>query len=78
MCEGNPGEIDFGSSWREVRVSKGSSYRYLISGPKSYRDFRETDPRAFPALENRSGEGGGKFSNEKALGTRLVFGSYYL
>ena len=78
MYEGNPGEIDFGSSKREVRVSEGSSYRDLISGPKSYRDFRETSPRAFPALENRSGEGGGKFSNEKALGTRLVFGSYYL
>ena len=61
-----------------VRVSEGSSYRDLISGPKSYRDFRGTSPRAFPALENRSGDGGGKFSNEKALGTRLVFGSYYL
>ena len=24
---GNPGEIDFGSSWREVRVGEGSSYR---------------------------------------------------
>ena len=78
MYEGNPREIDFGSSKREVRVSEGSSYRDLISGPKSYRDFQETSPRAFPALENRSGEGGGKFSNERALGTRLVFGSYYL
>ena len=27
MYDGNPGEIDFGSSWREVRVSEGSSYR---------------------------------------------------
>ena len=27
MCDGNPGEIDFGSSQREVRVSEGSSYR---------------------------------------------------
>ena len=61
-----------------VRVGEGSSYRDLISGPKSYRDFRETSPRAFSALENRSGERGGKFSNEKALGTRLVFGSSYL
>ena len=61
-----------------VRVGEGSSYRDLISGPKSYRDFRETGPRAFPALENRSGEWGGEFSNEKALGTRLVLGSYYL
>ena len=26
MFDGNPGEIDFGSSWREVRVSEGSSY----------------------------------------------------
>ena len=26
MYEGNPGEIDFGSSQREVRVSEGSSY----------------------------------------------------
>ena len=27
MYDGNPGEIDFGSSQREVRVSEGSSYR---------------------------------------------------
>ena len=27
MYEGNPGEIDFGSSSREIRVSVGSSYR---------------------------------------------------
>ena len=27
MYDGNPGEIDFGSSLREVRVSVGSSYR---------------------------------------------------
>ena len=27
MYEGNPGQIDFGSSEREVRVSEGSSYR---------------------------------------------------
>ena len=27
MYEGNPGEIDFGSSLREVRVSDGASYR---------------------------------------------------
>ena len=27
MNEGNPGEIDFGSSQCEVRVSEGSSYR---------------------------------------------------
>ena len=27
MYEGNPREIDFGSSLREVRVSEGSSYR---------------------------------------------------
>ena len=27
MYEGNPGEIDIGSSKREVRVSEGSSYR---------------------------------------------------
>ena len=26
MFDGNPGEIDFGSSWREVRISEGSSY----------------------------------------------------
>ena len=26
MYGGNPGEIDFGSSSREVRVSEGSSY----------------------------------------------------
>ena len=25
--DGTPGEIHFGSSWREVRVSEGSSYR---------------------------------------------------
>lgn len=25
--DGNPGEIDFGSSKREVQVNKGSSYR---------------------------------------------------
>ena len=27
MYDGNPGEFDFGSSQREVRVSEGSSYR---------------------------------------------------
>ena len=27
MYDGNPGEIDFGSSQREVRVTEGSSYR---------------------------------------------------
>ena len=27
MYDRNPGEIDFGSSWREVRVNEGSSYR---------------------------------------------------
>ena len=27
MYDGNPGEIDFGSSYGEVRVSEGSSYR---------------------------------------------------
>ena len=27
MYGGNPGEIDFGSSKREVRVREGSSYR---------------------------------------------------
>ena len=27
MYDRNPGEIDFGSSQREVRVSEGSSYR---------------------------------------------------
>ena len=27
MYDGNPGEIDFGSSEREVPVSEGSSYR---------------------------------------------------
>ena len=27
MHDGNPGEIDFGSSYSEVRVSEGSSYR---------------------------------------------------
>ena len=36
MYEGNPGEIDFGSSKREVRVSEGFSCRkstvYLIGG----------------------------------------------
>ena len=27
MYDGNTGEIDFGSSYSEVRVSEGSSYR---------------------------------------------------
>ena len=27
MYDGNPGEIDFGSIYCEVRVSQGSSYR---------------------------------------------------
>jgi len=27
MYEGNPGEIDFGSSLRKVQISQGSSYR---------------------------------------------------
>ena len=48
MYDGNPGEIDFGSSYREVRVSEGSSYRestvfnfivkrklYFIAGSRS-------------------------------------------
>ena len=39
MYEGNPGEIDFGSNKREVRVSEGSSCRkstvYLIGGIRS-------------------------------------------
>ena len=30
MYDGNPGEIEFGSSQREVRVSEGSSYRESI------------------------------------------------
>ena len=41
MFDGNPGEIDFGSSQREVRVSEGSSYRestvlYFINHAVSY------------------------------------------
>ena len=39
MYDGNPGEIDFGSSWRDVRVSEGSSYRestVLVSLPFLY------------------------------------------
>ena len=31
MYDGNPGEIDFGSSKCEVRVSEGSSYRELTA-----------------------------------------------
>ena len=27
MCDGNPGEIDFGSIERKARISEGSSYR---------------------------------------------------
>ena len=27
MHDGNPGEIDFGSSYHEIQVSEGSSYR---------------------------------------------------
>ena len=30
MYEGKPGEIDFGSSKREVRVSEGSSYQSTV------------------------------------------------
>ena len=29
-CDGNPGEIDFGSSYRKVRVSEGSSKWHVI------------------------------------------------
>ena len=32
MYDGNPGEVDFGSSQREVRVSEGSSYRESTVG----------------------------------------------
>ena len=32
MYDGNPGEIDFGSSSREVRVNEGSSYRESTVG----------------------------------------------
>ena len=33
MYEGNPRQIDFSSSWREVRVSEGSSFRESIVPP---------------------------------------------
>ena len=33
MYEGNPGEIDFGPSLRDVRVSKGLSYRESTAYP---------------------------------------------
>ena len=42
MVEGNPGEMDFGSSQREVRVSKSSSYwesRVLYKGMIFYLKF---------------------------------------
>ena len=39
MYDGNPGEIDFGLSKREVRVREGLSYRELTEVLK-YRCFR--------------------------------------
>ena len=43
MYDRNPGEIDFGSSLREVRVSKGSSYRestvLVLSNVKVYSGY---------------------------------------
>ena len=44
MYDGNPGEIDFGSSWREVRVSEGSSYR---ESTVLWIVFQATDLRFF-------------------------------
>ena len=40
MYDGNPGEIDVGSSEREVRVSEGSSYREstVVHWPQQHGD----------------------------------------
>ena len=39
MYDGYPGEIDFGSSYREVRVSEGSSYRESTVIVNTYNNF---------------------------------------
>ena len=50
MYERNPGEIDFGSNQREVRVNKGSSYREstvfatLKSSSQSIHDHFYSEP----------------------------------
>ena len=36
MYEENPREIDFASSWREVQVSKGTSYQELTVAKNPY------------------------------------------
>ena len=46
MYDGNPEEIDFGSSSRETRVSEGSSYRE--STALSQEGTTQGDPLAMP------------------------------
>ena len=43
MYEGNPGEIDFGSSSREIRVSVGSSYRESTVEERKQKKKRERE-----------------------------------
>ena len=42
MYDGYPGEIDFGSTQREVRVSEGSSYRESTANAKFHENFKNT------------------------------------
>ena len=43
MYEGNPGEIDFDSSSREIRVSVGSSYRESTVEERKQKKKRERE-----------------------------------
>ena len=47
MYHGNPGEIDFGSSQREVRVSEGSSYRESTVFTSDFLFWFKVEPRGF-------------------------------
>ena len=51
MQDGNPGEIDFGSSWRQVRVGEGSSYWELTVEIIQLQNFPSTfSALLFPAV----------------------------
>ena len=57
MYDRNPGEIDFGSSQRKIRVSEGSSYRELTvhkeMGTMVHTSFFNFLSRTFSGLNNK-------------------------
>ena len=61
MYDGNPGEIDFCSSYREVRLSEGSSYRE--STVSQYLQ----DHRCYGTLWGLTGRGWGRVIYEVGL-----------